>query len=382
MITRIDLRHFKCFEMLKLPLQPLTLLSGGNASGKSSVMQALVLLHQTMREHEWSSRLMLNGETICLGTAAEVIDQEYGHRDFGIELIDKDGKERSCSWSFSGGRGDMAMRVTNVSVDGEEQARPPLLHDLLPPSHGQDSLASRLKRLTYLSAERLGPQEIYALQDPSDTQGVGPRGEHAVSILSADGQLALTGGLVLAGAPPTLLRQVEARMARFFPGCGLDLQKIPRVNAATLGLRTSTGTDFHRPAHTGFGLTQVFPIIVAALWAKTGNLLLIENPEAHLHPAGQAAMGTFLAEVASSGVQVMIETHSDHVLSGVRRAVKAGVLPHEDVALHFFRPRAETNDGKPQVESPVIDGSGNIDSWPDGFFDQFDRDMNYFAGWS
>ena len=58
MLTRIDLRHFKRFEMLKLPLRPLTLLSGANASGKSSVLQALVLLHQTMREHEWSSRLI------------------------------------------------------------------------------------------------------------------------------------------------------------------------------------------------------------------------------------------------------------------------------------------------------------------------------------
>ena len=79
----------------------------------------------------------------------------------------------------------------------------------------------------------------------------------------------------------------------------------------------------------------------------------------------------------------MIETHSDHVLNGIRRAVRKGVLSNENVALHFFRPRREKKDnGEPQVESPAIDASGNIDSWPDGFFDQFDNDMNYFAGWS
>ena len=82
MITRIELKHFKCFETLKLPLPPLTLLSGGNASGKSSVIQIPVLLHQSMQEHEWSSRLMLNGETIRLGTAADIIDQEHGRRGF------------------------------------------------------------------------------------------------------------------------------------------------------------------------------------------------------------------------------------------------------------------------------------------------------------
>ena len=172
-------------------------------------------------------------------------------------------------------------------------------------------------------------------------------------------------------------------MARFFPGCGLTVDRVPRTNAATLGLRTASDTDFHRPVHTGFGLTQVFPIMVAALSAEADALLLIENPEVHLHPVGQAAMGEFLAEVASADVQVIMETHSDHVLNGVRRAVRKGLLSSDHVALHFFRPRGTTGETSgPQVESPAIDTEGAIDSWPDGFFDQFDHDMNYLAGWN
>ena len=380
MITRIDLRHFKCFETLKLPLQPLTLLSGGNASGKSSVMQALVLLHQTMQEHEWSSRLMLNGATMRLGTVADVIDQEHGRRGFGIELVHED---RTYGWVFSGEHEDMAMRVSRVAVDGEEESSPGPLHNLLPRSHGQCNLAQRLRRLTYLSAERLGPQEIYALKDPRNARVVGPGGEHAVSVLFASGQSVLTGKLVLSGVPPTLLRQVEARMVQFFPGCGLIVEKLDRTNAATLGLRTSTSTDFHRPLHTGFGLTQVLPIVVAVLSAKPDDLLLIENPEVHLHPAGQSGMGEFLAEAASAGVQVLIETHSDHVLNGIRRAVRKGSLESGAAALYFFRPRHEAEkSGVAQAESLSMDDGGNIDSWPDGFFDQFDRDMNVLAGWS
>ena len=123
--------------------------------------------------------------------------------------------------------------------------------------------------------------------------------------------------------------------------------------------------------------------MVAALSAKRDDLLLIENPEVHLHPAGQAAMGRFLAKVAIAGVQVIVETHSDHVLNGIRRAVKTKILPADHVALHFFRSRSQAEqDEVPQVESPSMDADGNIDSWPDGFFDQFDKDMNYFAGWS
>ena len=63
---------------------------------------------------------------------------------------------------------------------------------------------------------------------------------------------------------------------------------------------------------------------------------MVENPEAHLHPSAQAAMGEFLAISAASGIQVILETHSDHVLNGIRRAVKKGLITHHDVAIHFF----------------------------------------------
>ena len=126
----------------------------------------------------------------------------------------------------------------------------------------------------------------------------------------------------------------------------------------------------------------MLPIIVAALSVRSSDLLLIENPEVHLHPVGQAAMGEFLAEVAAAGVQVITETHSDHVLNGIRRAVKNGILTPDHAALHFFRPRRHSEQQQlPQVHSPVLDAEGNIDTWPEGFFDQFDKDMNYLAGW-
>ena len=89
-------------------------------------------------------------------------------------------------------------------------------------------------------------------------------------------------------------------------------------------------------------------------------------------------MGQFLVEAANAGAQVIVETHSDHILNGVRRAVKSGGIPAESVSIHFFRPRTE---GEAQVISPLIDQTGGIDYWPDGFFDQFDKDMRFFAGW-
>jgi predicted ATPase len=374
MLTRLDIEHFKCFKSLHLPLGNLTLLSGSNASGKSSALQALVLLHQTMREHEWSTRLMLNGESVKLGTVADVVDKVYGRRAFEIGVIDD---ELSYLWEFTGERSELSMTVERVTVDQTTNEQPESLWHLLPPALNT-TLASRLKNLTYITAERIGPREVYALEDRQIASVVGPAGEHAMSVLHWGRDEPVLDGLVMPSAANTRLRQVEERMRMFFPGCGLVVQQVPQVNAVTLGLRTSDATDFHRPIHVGFGLTQVLPIVIAALSAAKNDILLIENPEVHLHPAGQALMGQFLAEVARAGVQVIVETHSDHLLNGIRRAVKAGRIPSEQVALHFFRPRGEALD---QVVSPQLDASGNIDTWPDGFFDQFDKDMNHFAGW-
>jgi len=378
-ITRVDIEHFKCFERLVLPLGRLTLMSGTNASGKSSVLQALVLLHQTMKESEWSTRLLLNGEELQLGTVTDVVDKVSGQRQFSLGIVDG---ERQYRWVFkSEDRKAMSVPVQRLDVAGAAEMTPARLHFLLPPELTREdrALADRMVRLSYLTAERMGPRDIYPLADPATTmQVVGPRGEHAASLLYWSRDEHIMQSLLLGGEPPTRFHQVVARMQQFFPGCALDVQPVLQANGVTLGFRTSHETDFHRPIHVGFGLTQVLPIIVAALSAKQDDILLIENPEVHLHPAGQARMGSFLSEVAAAGVQVILETHSDHVLNGLRRAVKAQVIAADDVCIHFLRDRSLDGD---QVSSPTINGDGNLDAWPDGFFDQFDKDMNHFAGW-
>jgi predicted ATPase len=377
-ITRIEIELFKCFRVLKLPLESLSLLSGPNASGKSTVLQALVLLHQTILDHEWSTRLQLNGSEVQLGTVTDVVDKVNGRRTFTIAIIDED---CSVKWTFTYGddKESMSAAVESVVINGSSVIQPRRLRFLFPEAtKSTDSLSQRLRTLTYLTAERVGPRDGYQLQDPAATQVVGPSGENAVGLLYQRRDSTVLPQLVLESNPPTLLKQVEARMKLFFPGTSVDVQHVLHTNFVILGLRTSDATDFHRPVHVGFGLTQVLPIIVAALTAKEGDLLLIENPEVHLHPAGQSLMGRFLAELAAAGVQVVAESHSDHVLSGIRRAVKAKTIPAERVALHFFRSRDEEGD---QVLSPTLDSSGNIDRWPNGFFDQFDKDMNHFAGW-
>ena len=134
MLTGIDLKHFKCFDLLKLPLRPLTLLSGANASGKSSVLQALVLLHQTITEHEWSDRLLLNGGAIRLGTVADVVDQR-ARRSCQIALRTDDDEIR---WEFAGEPADMSMAVTRVWTRESEWERRPEGWYHFVPQHAED----------------------------------------------------------------------------------------------------------------------------------------------------------------------------------------------------------------------------------------------------
>jgi len=377
LIERIDLRFFKCFHDLALPLSRLTLLSGVNSSGKSSVLQALALLHQTMREHEWSAGLMLNGATLKAGSVADVVDQVHGRRSFGIALV---WNGRTFGWEFGGERSEMYMKAERVTLDGRAGKGSQKLQHLLPLKFHKEGeeLVRCVRDLTYLTAERIGPRDVHPLDDRQNAMVVGTCGEDAASLLHSGRDEQALEGVLIEGTQPTRLPQAEAWMRRFFPGFSLALEQLPRMSAVSLGFRTSDDTDFHRPTHVGFGLTQVFPIVVAGVSASKGDLIMIENPEVHLHPSGQALMGEFLAALASAGVQVVVETHSDHVLNGIRRSVKARSLAAEDTALYFFRQRREN---EPQVVSTRLRSDGSVVEWPDGFFDQIDKDTSHLLGW-
>lgn len=188
----------------------------------------------------------------------------------------------------------------------------------------------------------------------------------------------LPGLLLKNSAGNNLMKQVRAWMEAFFPHCDFEITSIPEANSIRLGVRNAQDTEFHRPINVGFGMTQVFPVIVAILAAGKDDIVIVENPEVHLHPAGQSQMGAFLAQAANAGIQIIVESHSDHVLNGIRKAVKKKYISPDHVAIHFFRSRCDEG---AQITTLKVDSAGNLDHWPKDFFDQFDKDMNDLAGW-
>nr|WP_246551787.1 DUF3696 domain-containing protein [Geobacter hydrogenophilus] len=167
-------------------------------------------------------------------------------------------------------------------------------------------------------------------------------------------------------------------MSELSPGVQVHAILQPHLNSASLGYKFIQGKDVtadFKPQNVGFGLTFVLPVVTALLRAKPGDLLIIENPEAHLHPAGQTIIGRMCALAAANGVQLFVESHSDHFLNGIRVAVRQNLVSAELISLFFLERDSDGSTHATTVRNPSINHQGRIDFWPAGFFDEWDRQL-------
>lgn len=381
MIDSIHLRHFKCFSKLDLPLGGLTLLTGRNATGKSSIIQSLLLLHQGIVSTNRGTAVPLNGDMISLGSFGDVLDGRSGRKSFEVGVSSHDYR---LDWRFqSEDKNTLVAPLVSVldsrswsdaKSDGVEILSAELTEHPSKPEASR--LIETLRTLLHVSTERIGPRETYSA-DPSGDSQLGARGEYTAWFLHRKGDQKVLPALWRPGSPPQLVRQTEAWLAHFFPGAAFAVERIKDTNLLTLRFRTSEKDSFHRPSNVGYGLSHLLPVLVGGLGVRIGSMFVVENPEAHLHPSAQAEIGAFLAAVAASGAQVLIETHSDHVLNGVRLAIKNQILRAEDAQVHYFASR----DSGSQVVSPTIRPDGSMDQWPEGFFDQIEKDLDQLTEW-
>lgn len=167
---------------------------------------------------------------------------------------------------------------------------------------------------------------------------------------------------------------MEAWLGEISPGTKIEVES--HLGIDLVSLKYSYGlSNPYRSTNVGFGITYTLPIIVAILSATSDTLILLENPEAHLHPKGQSKMGELIALATSCGVQIIVETHSDHVLNGIRKAVRYNKIKAQDVQLHYFNRYFQKGQAITEIISPRIYQDGGIDKWPDGFFDQAENDL-------
>lgn len=339
-----------------MQLRQLTVLTGLNSAGKSTVLQAILLAHQSSLGGGQS--VAISGQPgLELGQAADILSLNAPSPTIGIELGEASSGWRH-RWEFDAGE----FAVTES----------PFLRIIESPQKPPHPIGTRDSALTYLSAERLGPRTSSptAPLEP-DALSVGEDGRYVAHSLAVGGRrLVAESRRHRSTKARTLLSQTEGWMSELIGPVQFDAALVHRTSLATLHLKTGGyAGEWMLPTNVGFGLSYSLPVVVAGLAMPENSLLIVDSPEAHLHPRAQSAMGHFLATIAASGVQVLVETHSDHVLNGLRRSVASeNVIEADDVAILFF--------GATALPTPIeMTPKGSMSNWPEGFFDQIERDL-------
>lgn len=242
-----------------------------------------------------------------------------------------------------------------------------------------------LTRIHYVSADRIGPRNYYENKSLGHFVNVGALGENTVNVLYKKGNEIINNHILQAYSlmfhenleelSKTVEDNVNYWMDKIFQGAKVRVEAIKGEDLLKLRINSDGKSNYYKPTNVGYGFSYSLPIIVAGLIAKPGEVLIIENPEAHLHPCAQSIISKFLSIVASSGVQVIIESHSEHILNGIRIAVKDKYIAQDTTNVLYFGNQENT-----YFQQINMDEEGGIDNWPRFFFDQATNDLNYLLG--
>lgn len=390
MIDKIKLKNFKCFSNLTIDFAPLTLLTGFNAAGKSTAIQPLLAISQTCKEKIKTAQVLLEGSSVNLGLPGEVLNDQATTNSIVVGF--ESGAE-SLSFNLCADKdsGRLLIDAVELSCDDRSEmldAKEKIVGLLHKISMSEESeagcLRSSINELIYISATRKGAVGLYPAPrgDGLSNAEVGASGEYAAWWFAelSDSEISES-KCHPSDSARTLRRQFNAWASTIFPGIEANAIRVAKANCVNLEFKTSATEAWRHPSNIGYGLTYVFPIIIAGLLAKPGQVLFIDSPEAHLHPMGQSKIGIFLAAMANAGVQVIIETHSDHVLNGARIAVKQSLVKWDDVLIHFFNGEKQQINCAPPITTCSVTLQGALTDWPDGFFDQAEKDLTELAGY-
>jgi AAA15 family ATPase/GTPase len=408
-ITALRIRNFKCLaDTGRLDVRPLTFLVGPNSSGKTSILQSLLLLRQTVESRDLRNPLSINGPYVQLGSYPDLLfmhdskarlqleiefppslgrwipiglghearhrtydqinfDIEFGYNKKTMQVflqtarfrISPDGYEQEIG-RIKGSKYQIQVRRTGEPIQNGSKPFPVVIEKFYAVRMGlasatprnvlfrreQSLFANQMAReveelfrsLFYIGPLREWPKRIYIATGEAP-QDVGLKGELSVDVLWVQARRKAT--------REKLLGKVNHWMREFGFAMKVGLRRIGGNNYSVMFQDPNTQLTVNL-ADVGFGASQVFPIVVEGFYARDRAMLLIEQPEIHLHPRAQAKLGDLLIDVAMSGngKTLLIETHSEHLLSRVRRRVAEQKIRKEDVAIYYCEPTSHGTDVK------------------------------------
>ena len=356
----LSIEGYKCFkEETTFELNNITLLTGANSAGKSSVIQSLLLLKKISKGSITESNPWIDLDLNDPNYALELgkYDDIKSRSDNDYEDFLNDSHPTDIGFVLNEGKAKIELThnkdtENNVKVSSNEQSI--------------ESFKKYLdKGFVYLNAERMAPHYMYKNTDNADYCDC--HGTNTGNVIQKHENDNCSIKRAYSNSDKNKWSiELDNWINYIFPDVAVQV--------------VSSGEDHYQvkvlgnaATNVGFGITYALPILVSGLTVPEGGMLLVENPEAHLHAKAQSNMGYFLARMAAAGVRVIIETHSEHVVNGIRRMIVEGKteMSHEDMTIYFF----QNKQGIKGIMEITMDEYGNLSDFPEDFFDQVRQDM-------
>lgn len=353
MLSKIKVKNLKCFDESTIELRNFNLLAGMNSAGKSTFIQSILLSIQNISSE---GKNPLNGNLISLGEFSEVRNFVKNAKNFSITLYSE--LNNSLELYFEEENDQLSLTIDNRSEELVE-----FFHQ-------------KNKRIRYLSSKRIGSQDLYS-NNYDNFNEIGIFGEYAIDYYESNKTSPIELLLIKDKNIGSTLEHQLNYWLKYIMNSELSTEDIHGTDLVRAQF-SYVNNRFVRPKNIGSGLSYIISILISGLASKVGDLNIIENPEIHLHPRAQSKLTEFLTFIADKGVKFIIETHSDHIFNGMRKAINKKVISTESLNTYFFAIDDKTLCSNPKLIK--FDNNGNVENHEAGLFDQFDDDLDELLG--
>ena len=375
MLRYMRLENFRAFDKVTVEFAPLTVLLGANSTGKSSILHALILLKQSLRGGDYRIPLTFSGPLINLGLLKDVGWQGRDHLLFGLQWDSGQGVEFSVKprqgVSLSTSKEDFLFRFDDEQYELRKKDKVTPWYfsfdfsrseQITPFGEEKEARALREVNATitdfFTRLRYVGPLREPFRETPfsgEEPESVGPDARYLIPFLKSR---------------PDVTRRIGEWLRERGLAAGVEVRETAEGSGrwAAYILEEEGGRRINL-ADTGFGYSQLIPVLAELYGAPEGSLILIEQPELHLNPRLTVWMGDVLFSAIDEGKAVLAETHSEHIVLRLRRRVAEGVLPADQLALYFASRSLE--EGKSYLQRIELDEAGQpVERWPEGFWSE------------